>query len=94
LGYSAHCFWQIRFLQRLVRGAGGGQMVRNTRPGIAYRPDARTVLAIDAYNLVPGEGDTTEWSYGVERRIGSHVRIRTGFYHIWPGGEGDEKSRN
>lgn len=26
---------------------GGGQMIRNTRPGIAYRPDDRTVLAVD-----------------------------------------------
>ncbi|HWR31105.1 MAG TPA: hypothetical protein VN631_14860 [Negativicutes bacterium] len=74
---------------------GGGQMVRNTRPGIAYRPDARTVLAIDAYNLVPGEGDTTEWSYGVERRIGSHVRIRTGFYHkTWTYGLGVKVTKN
>jgi hypothetical protein len=61
--------------------AGGGQMVRNTRPGIAYRPDDRTVIALDAYNLFPEEGDATDWSYGVERRVGSHLRLRAGVYH-------------
>ena len=74
---------------------GGGNMIRNVRPGIAYRPDDRTVLAMDAYNAVPDAGDHTEWSFGAERRIGSHLRVRVGNYHkTWTYGLGVKVSKN
>ncbi len=74
---------------------GGGNMVRNVRPGIAYRPDNRTVLALDAYNAVPDAEDTMEWSYGMERRIGSHLRVRLGNYHkTWTYGLGVKVGKN
>lgn len=74
---------------------GGGNMVRNVRPGIAYRPDGRTILAMDAYNAVPDAGDNTEWSFGIERRIGSHLRVRVGNYHkTWTYGVGVRVSKN
>lgn len=74
---------------------GGGNMIRNVRPGIAYRPDDRTVLAMDAYNAVPDAGDHTEWSFGAERRIGSHLRVRVGNYHkTWTYGLGVKVNKN
>jgi hypothetical protein len=74
---------------------GGGNMIRNVRPGIAYRPDDRTVLAMDAYNAIPDADDHTEWSFGAERRIGSHLRVRVGNYHkTWTYGFGVKVSKN
>lgn len=68
---------------------GGGRMIRNTRPGIAYRPDDKTILAVDAYNLFPEEDDSTAWSFGLERKIGTHLRLRAGNYHqTWTYGLG------
>ena len=74
---------------------GGGSMVRNTRPGIAYRPDNRTVLAIDAYNFFPEEGDTTDWSFGIEHRVGTNLFLRVGNYHqTWTYGIGLKLNRD
>ena len=74
---------------------GGGNMIRNVRPGIAYRPDNRTVLALDAYNAIPDADDKTDWSYGMERRIGSHLRVRLGNYHkTWTYGLGVKVGKN
>lgn len=74
---------------------GCGNMIRNVRPGIAYRPDDRTVLAMDAYNAVPDAGDHTEWSVGAECCIGSHLRVRIGNYHkTWTYGLGVKVNKN
>lgn len=70
-------------------------MIRNTRPGIAYRPDEKTVLAVDAYNLFPEEDGSTDWSFGLERKIGTHLRLRVGNYHqTWTYGLGIKVHKN
>ncbi len=60
---------------------GYSQMVRNYRPGVAYRPDNKTIIAFDAYDVKPSDGDKTEYSIGVEHKISNAVRARIGNYH-------------
>jgi len=60
---------------------GYGEMIRNYRPGVAYRPDNKTIIGFDAYNVMPSEGAETEYSVGVEHKISNEVRARIGNYH-------------
>lgn len=60
---------------------GLGEMERNYRPGVAYRPDKKTIIGFDAYNVMPSEGSETEYSVGVEHKISNGVRARIGNYH-------------
>ncbi len=60
---------------------GSGEMERNYRPGIAYRPDNKTIIAFDAYDVKPSEGSKTEYSIGVEHKISNEVCARIGNYH-------------
>lgn len=60
---------------------GLGEMERNYRPGVAYRPDNKTIIAFDAYNAKPSEGSETEYSIGIEHKISKEVRARIGNYH-------------
>ena len=60
---------------------GRDEMERNYRPGIAYRPDNKTIIAADVYNAKPTEGSETEYSIGVEHKLSNAVRARIGNYH-------------
>ena len=60
---------------------GNGEMERNYRPGVAYRPDKKTIIAFDAYDAKPSDGSKTEYSIGVEHKLSNEVRARIGNYH-------------
>lgn len=65
----------------------------NVRPGLAYRPDPRTIIAVDLYDLgalatgpPPGAGNGAfAVRAGVERRVLEHLAARLGYYGISPG---------
>ncbi|MGE5593732.1 MAG: hypothetical protein ACM3X3_08650 [Betaproteobacteria bacterium] len=63
----------------------------NIRPGIAFRPDPATILAVDLYDLgalVSGsageEGGGFAVRAGVERRVTKTLTARLGYYGISP----------
>jgi hypothetical protein len=62
------------------------EYIRNLRAGIAFRPDERTVVALDMYD-VAGEtaGDAIDVSQdlriGVERWFTNNFALRAGLYH-------------
>lgn len=63
----------------------------NIRPGVAFRPDPATVLAIDLYDLgalVSGgasrEGGSFAVRAGLERRVTKTLTARLGYYGISP----------
>ncbi|MGE5584669.1 MAG: hypothetical protein ACM309_03885 [Bacillota bacterium] len=63
----------------------------NVRPGFAYRPDSRTVIAVDLYDLGalvsgPPEAGSSTFAVraGVERRVSGHLAARLGYYGISP----------
>ncbi len=69
---------------------GHEQVVRaNIRPGLAYMPDSRTVVAIDVYDLAGlldsmsgGLGGSFALRAGIERRIAAGLVARVGYYGI------------
>ncbi|MEW5866239.1 MAG: hypothetical protein AB1774_05190 [Bacillota bacterium] len=73
--------------------SGREEAVRaNVRPGIAYKPDARTIMALDIYDLgaclVPppdGQSSTFAVRAGIERRLTGNLAARIGYYGISPG---------
>jgi hypothetical protein len=63
-----------------------GKYVRNLRAGIAFRPDNKTVIALDVYD-VTGETNNTatdvsqDLRIGVERWFTNNFALRAGLYH-------------
>lgn len=64
----------------------------NVRPGIAYRPGARTVMALDVYDLgaclaPPPDGQSSAFALraGIEQRLTGNLAMRVGYYGISPG---------
>lgn len=58
---------------------GGGYMIRNYRPGIAYHPDEKTVIAADIYDITD-ELERT-YSIGAEYNATDKIALRVGSYH-------------
>jgi hypothetical protein len=60
--------------------------IRNIRPGIAWRPDKKTTVAVDIYNFTldnaydKGAEGQSKVRIGVERWCTDEVAIRAGFY--------------
>ncbi|MDT8903498.1 hypothetical protein [Anaeroselena agilis] len=56
----------------------GGYMIRNYRPGIAYRPDNKTIIAADIYDAT----DEIERAYcvGAEYKASDAITLRAGCY--------------
>ncbi|MGE5588689.1 MAG: hypothetical protein ACM3ZO_10835 [Clostridia bacterium] len=73
-------------------GDGREETVRvNVRPGVAYRPDPATIIAVDLYDVgalasgaQEGTGCTFAVRAGVERRVWGHLTARLGYYGISP----------
>jgi hypothetical protein len=73
-------------------GDGYAETVRvNVRPGIAYKPDPATVVAVDLYDVgalahadQEGTGGTFAMRAGVERRVWGGLSARLGYYGISP----------
>ncbi len=60
------------------------QHSRNVRPGIAWRPDEKTIVAMDVYyfnvkNAYDQEGQS-EVRIGAERYLTDNLCVRAGFY--------------
>lgn len=74
-------------------GDGREEAVRvNVRPGIAYRPDPTTIIAVDLYDLgalTSGPPEEASGTFavraGVERRVSGRLAARLGYYGISPG---------
>lgn len=72
--------------------SGREEAVRaNVRPGIAYKPDARTIMALDIYDLgaylaPPPDGQSSTFAVraGIERRLTGSLAARVGYYGISP----------
>lgn len=73
--------------------SGREEAVRaNVRPGIAYKPDARTIVALDIYDLgaclaPPSGGRSSAFAVraGIERRLTGNLAARVGYYGIGSG---------
>lgn len=65
----------------------GLKEIKNLRPGIAYRPDDKTVIALDMYDAT-GETDGTtidvsqDLRFGIERWLTENFVLRAGAYHF------------
>ncbi len=67
-------------------------VLANVRPAVAYRPDDRTVIALDIYDLgaflAPagsGRQGASAVRAGIERLVRPNVAARLGYYGIGPG---------
>ncbi|HHV63269.1 MAG TPA: hypothetical protein GXX51_11610 [Firmicutes bacterium] len=54
----------------------------NIRPGIAYRPDNATTVALDLYDIAGEGGPPGTIRFGVERWLTKKFAIRGGYYQI------------
>lgn len=62
-----------------VTPGGSATWVRNTRPGIAFRPDKTLVLTADLYDA-ENNADSRKMRYGLEKILLNGIAIRAGYY--------------
>ncbi len=87
---SIGCLLQDAGLSKLKWGNGGSEARGiNIRPGIGFRPNPYTLIAVDIYNLSgqalsPGTHESSApcLRFGVERRLTPHLAARFGYYGI------------
>ena len=53
----------------------------NYRPGVAYRPDNKTIIAFDVYNATEAYSSTRQHSIGIEHKATENLALRAGNYH-------------
>lgn len=65
----------------MIQDATGRDTETNWRPGVAYRPDNKTVIACDVYNATESYNTKREYSLGIEHMTNDTLALRVGNYH-------------
>lgn len=68
----------------LIQDLSAGSSAANIRPGLAIRPDDRSLLTIDVYDMVGAWGRPSGRA-GFERLVGDNLALRLGCYGFSPG---------